>query len=102
MSIEKIYQNSTSTGTHTSSLGFVRKLNNNSNELGTATKLNLKDRNTPELIKKAFREQTKNKINYATPGGPEYTMNRVVDGVVQIYNSNTEVPVKRSKYKDGR
>lgn len=90
MPIEKIYQNSTSTGTHTSSLGFIRKLNNNSNELGTTTKLNLKDRNTPELIKKAFREQAKNKINYATPGGPEYTMNRVVDGVVQLYNSNIE------------
>lgn len=90
MALEKIYQNSTSTGTHTSNLGFVRKLNSNSETLGTTTKLNLKNRNTPELIKKAFREQANNKINYATPGGPEYTMNRVVDGVVQIYNKEIE------------
>lgn len=101
MAIEKIYQNSTNTGTHTSSLGFVRKLNNNSEELGTTTKLNLKDRNTPELIKKAFREQAKNKINYATPGGPEYTMNRVVDGVVQIYNNNIDSPKQDTDIKEG-
>ena len=100
MALEKIYQNSTSTGTHTSNLGFVRKLNSNSETLGTTTKLNLKDKNTPELIKKAFREQANNKINYATPGGPEYTMNRVVDGVVQIYNKEIETKEYNS-IKDG-
>lgn len=51
-------------------LSFVQAFNENADELGTSTKLDLEVHNTPEAVVKALREQT-GKGGYYTPGGPD-------------------------------
>ena len=51
-------------------LSFVQAFNENADELGTSTKLDLEVHNTPEAVVKALREQT-GKGGYHTPGGPD-------------------------------
>ena len=79
MAIKKLYQNGINEdgqNTIMDGLSFVRAINNNADELGTSTKLDLETHNTPEFIAKALREQTETIreeqiIGYQTPGGPD-------------------------------
>ena len=78
-------------------LSFARALNNNKEELGTSTQVDLDVHNTPAALKNAFREQT-GKIGYHTPGGPDdiftheeegtpvNSPSELKDGLAQIYN----------------
>lgn len=106
MSIKKLYQNGINEdgqNTIMDGLSFVQAINNNANELGTNTKLDLETHNTPEFIAKALREQTEKQseeqvIGYQTPGGPDdiptFEDNGMAvnspsfqcDGLAQIYN----------------
>lgn len=98
MSIEKLKQMGTldEKSTYTTSLGFVRAINNNADELGTTKKLDLRTKNTPKHIAQALKEQAKNKISYKTMGGPDdlpdyeqgptNSPSSLKDGLAQIYN----------------
>lgn len=106
MAIKKLYQNGINeNGENTimDGLSFVRAINNNADELGTSTKLDLETHNTPEFIAKALREQTETTreeqiIGYQTPGGPDDmptheeegapvdSPSELYDGLAQIYN----------------
>ena len=106
MAIKKLYQNGINEdgqNTIMDGLSFVRAINNNADELGTGTKLDLATHNTPEFIAKALREQTEisekvQKIGYQTPGGPDdmptfeetgapvNSPSELYDGLAQIYN----------------
>lgn len=76
-------------------LAFARALNNNADELGTTTKVDLAVHNTPEALRKAMKEQS-GKIGFHTPGGPddlstsEQTVSIQKGGVAQIYNEALE------------
>ena len=116
MAIKKLYQNGINEdgqNTIMDGLSFVRAINNNANELGTNTKLDLETHNTPEFIAKALREQTEisektQKIGYQTPGGPDDmptheeegapvdSPSELKDGLAQIYNKivETETPIE--------
>lgn len=84
-------------------LSFARALNNNKEELGTETKVDLDVHNTPEALRKAFKEQA-GKIGYHTPGGPDDIFtheeegapvdspSELKDGLAQIYNKALETP----------
>lgn len=106
MAIKKLYQNGINEdgqNTIMDGLSFVRAINNNADELGTSTKLDLETHNTPEFIAKALREQTETIreeqiIGYQTPGGPDDmptheeegapvdSPSELKDGLAQIYN----------------
>ena len=78
-------------------LAFARALNNNADELGTTTKVDLAVHNTPEALRKAMKEQS-GKIGFHTPGGPDDIFthaeegapvdspSELKDGLAQIYN----------------
>lgn len=122
MAIKKLYQNGINeNGENTimDGLSFVRAINNNANELGTNTKLDLETHNTPEFIAKALREQTEisektQKIGYQTPGGPDDmptheeegapvdSPSELKDGLAQIYNKivETETPIEEKEVSD--
>lgn len=123
MAIKKLYQNGINeNGENTimDGLSFVRAINNNANELGTNTKLDLETHNTPEFIAKALREQTEisektQKIGYQTPGGPDDmptfaeeegapvdSPSELKDGLAQIYNKivTEETPVEVKEVSD--
>ena len=106
MAIKKLCQNGINEdgeNTIMDGLSFVRAINNNADELGTSTKLDLETHNTPEFIAKALREQTETIreeqiIGYQTPGGPDdmptfeetgapvNSPSELYDGLAQIYN----------------
>lgn len=122
MAIKKLCQNGINeNGENTimDGLSFVRAINNNANELGTNTKLDLETHNTPEFIAKALREQTEisekvQKIGYQTPGGPDDmptheeegapvdSPSELKDGLAQIYNKivETESPIEEKEVSD--
>lgn len=82
-------------------LSFVRAMNENADELGTSTKLDLENYNTPEAIAKALKEQA-GKTGYHTPGGPDdlptfeetgapiYSPSEQKGGIAQVYNEAIE------------
>ena len=106
MAIKKLYQNGINEdgqNTIMDGLSFVRAINNNADELGTSTKLDLETHNTPEFIAKALREQTETTreeqiIGYQTTGRPDdmptfeetgapvNSPSELYDGLAQIYN----------------
>ncbi|MBQ2639259.1 MAG: hypothetical protein IJF92_00635 [Bacilli bacterium] len=82
-------------------LSFAQALNNNADELGTETKVDLDTHNTPEHLAKAVKEQI-GKTGWHTPGGPDdiptheeqgapvYSPSELKDGLAQIYNKELE------------
>lgn len=89
-------------------LSFVQAFNENANELGTSTKLDLEVHNTPEAVVKALREQT-GKGGYYTPGGPDDlptfeeqgapkdSPSELKGGIAQVYNEAIEEGGSESK-----